>query len=552
MERDYRKEYEDNQRKLDALTDSFKADGTTHVYDSLMNTILTIGENGERANETTILGKEGRLSDIRMKTIPVPETDTDFKKQVEAQELTIDGLEERRNVVAPRGFIYKDRKHFITKEIPGMNLEKILGQGGMGVVYKGLLDFSKMTVFGLGLIRAAQETWIEAEEKNLGERTLAEIPKIRERKLLEAYEEKKKKTELIDEIFAFYENNNLGHLARFTPIDVVYKLVKKKYKNDRDMIRRFEREQLLAGYSNSSMAHAILAGKPNINLGETPFVCIEYLPNIMPFKAVKKLSAKTKLEISKIGAYALWSIMKMGGYHRDFKPDNFPIIPVKEQNLVIPKLLDYGLLGIEHKSIDSFHTVPGQSFFSPLFAAPEQAKKRYEPSSEIPINYQADVFSLGAYMYELMTLKSIYHNVPEEKKSSDGIALTLYENRHPPSVPELTKESIDDLTLEQLKETELIITAALQREVKNRYSHCGHVHDDLDSVLNGSHAKYAREISEKMGYNGFINGAYGNSTLVVDTSEIENVTIDTETNNNSKKKPGLKTRLLGMIGLKKK
>jgi serine/threonine protein kinase len=541
MERDYRREYEENQRKLDALTHSFKENGTTHVYDSLLNTIITIGKNNERAYETTILGKEGSVSDFQIKTIPVPEKDEDFEKLVKAQEMTIDALQERESVSASRGFVFKDRKNFITEEIPGMGLGKILGQGGMGAVYKGMVDFSKMTIFGLGLVRAGQEAWEIVQEKNLGERTLAELPRIREERFLEAYKKKKKKDLLIDEIFTFYEKNGLGHLARFTPIDVVYKLIQKKFKSDRDMIRRFEREQNLAGYVNEAMTHTIFAGKPNLQQGEPPFLCMEYLPNIMNFKEVKKLPPQVKVGIAMKGALALWSLKLMGGFHRDFKPDNFPIVNDKENDRLYPKLLDFGLLGIDNKPSEAFHTVPGQSFFSPLFAAPEQAKTYFETKVSVPVNYKADVFSLGAYLYELMTQRDIHHNIPEIQRSSQGVARALYENIYLPSPSNLESKNLEGLTQDQCHNIDLSITAALQRDLNNRYAHCGDMYNDLTHIIAGQPAVNAKRICENMGYANFMAGAYDTSGITV---------VEVRNEEPKKRKTGILKRTLRNLGLK--
>lgn len=539
MERNYRREYEENKRKLDSLTYSFKENGTTHVYDSLMNTIITIGKNNERAYDTTILGKEGSVSDFQIKTLPIPEKDEDFEMMVKAQELTIDALQERKEVTASRGFVFKDRRNFITEEIPGMALGKILGQGGMGAVYKGTIDFSKMTVFGLGLVRAGQEAWEIVQERNLGERTLAELPRIREERFLEAYKKKKKKDQLIDEIFTFYLNNNLEHLARHVPINVVYKLVQKKFKSDRDMIRRFEREQNLAGYVNEAMTHTIMAGKPNLQMGEAPFLCMEYLPNIMNFQEVKKLRPDVKVGIAMKGALALWALKLMGGFHRDFKPDNFPIVNDKDNNRLYPKLLDFGLLGIDNKPSDAFHTVPGQSFFSPLFAAPEQAKTYFETRSTVPVNYKADVFSLGAYLYELMTLRDVHHNIPEIQRSSQGVARALYENLYLPSPSNLSSKSLESLTENQCYNLDLVITAALQRDLNNRYEHCGQIYEDLNDILHKKPAANAKKVCEKIGYSNFMSGAY-------DTSGITVVEIRKE--EPKKRKTGIVKRTLRNLG----
>jgi len=83
-----------------------------------------------------------------------------------------------------------------------------------------------------------------------------------------------------------------------------------------------------------------------------------------------------------------------GLIHRDLKPANV-LIAVHDDALV-PKVTDFGLAKLQRKQT-SGHTRSGDTMGTPAYMAPEAIKNAKN------VDHRADVFSLGALLYELVT-----------------------------------------------------------------------------------------------------------------------------------------------------
>ncbi len=81
-----------------------------------------------------------------------------------------------------------------------------------------------------------------------------------------------------------------------------------------------------------------------------------------------------------------------GIIHRDIKPSN--LILDGEGRL---RILDFGLARLEGQ--ESL-TLSGDLVGTPLYMSPEQARRK-----KIPVDYRTDVYSLGATLYEMLTLR---------------------------------------------------------------------------------------------------------------------------------------------------
>ena len=85
---------------------------------------------------------------------------------------------------------------------------------------------------------------------------------------------------------------------------------------------------------------------------------------------------------------------KLGLVHRDLKPSNILVASIDGQPW--PKIADFGLAKALFES-GPIHTATGSSFGTPAYMAPEQ----FQDASRV--DARADVFSLGAILYELAT-----------------------------------------------------------------------------------------------------------------------------------------------------
>src|SRR5262249_6905884 len=123
-----------------------------------------------------------------------------------------------------------------------------------------------------------------------------------------------------------------------------------------------------------------------------PFLELEYLPGGSLARALDgtPMSAAEAARLVETLALAVAEAHRLGVVHRDLKPANVLLTADGE-----PKVGDFGLA----KSLASESlTHTGQVVGTPCYMAPEQAEARARE-----VGPAADVYSLGAILYELLT-----------------------------------------------------------------------------------------------------------------------------------------------------
>ncbi|MBY0572390.1 MAG: serine/threonine protein kinase [Undibacterium sp.] len=208
----------------------------------------------------------------------------------------------------------------------------------------------------------------------------------------------------------------------------------------------------------------------------TTFIAMEFLQG----KDLREILASGKrfsiVEAAGIAykiANALAYAHTQGVIHRDIKPANIFIV---ENNQ--PKVVDFGIARVPNRSLDE-HGQP-QTLFknnimgTPNYMSPEQA------SSE-PVTPLTDVYSLGAVLYEMLTMQKPFSATDFDK--------LLYNIIHK------TPKSPDIINPEVPEKLAYIVMKAMQKKTSRRYQGAAEMALSLNKFL--ARERRAKRIAEK-------------------------------------------------------
>jgi len=273
------------------------------------------------------------------------------------------------------------------------------------------------------------------------------------------------------------------YLALDTRLDrkVALKFLSADFTNDSGRVRRFQREARAA----SALSH------PNIvtiydtgQVGSTYFIAAEFVDGrtLREYMAGRQIPVSITIGIGAQIAGALAAAHDAGIIHRDIKPEN---VVVRPDGLV--KVLDFGLAKLaERSSPDSggsssrskFDTEPGLIMGTPRYMSPEQIRG-------LDVDNRADLFSLGAVLYEMLTGKVPF----DGPTTSDVIAAVLMKEAEP------LEQSMPGATVE----LQNVIAKALDKQRDQRYGTARELQEDLmalpqqpDQERPGHHLALAR------------------------------------------------------------
>jgi serine/threonine protein kinase/Tfp pilus assembly protein PilF len=171
---------------------------------------------------------------------------------------------------------------------------------------------------------------------------------------------------------------------------IVLKMIRPERSSDPGMVERFKKEINLA----SQITHENVCRIYDLGeIDEIKYISMQFIDgeNLKDFiQTSKRLSIESTIDITRQICQALIAAHKKGVIHRDLKPKN--IMLDKKGTAFV---MDFGIA----KSIDSEDTIkPGAIVGTPYYMSPEQAIGE-------KIDHRADIYSLGAIMYEMLTGK---------------------------------------------------------------------------------------------------------------------------------------------------
>lgn len=253
---------------------------------------------------------------------------------------------------------------------------------------------------------------------------------------------------------------------------VAIKVLPKKMSDNPDFVERFYRE----GKAAARLAHNNIVQA--IDVSESPegyhYFVMEYiegktLHDIMAPKPAgdgKSFSEAEALDICIQMADALAHAHRKGLIHRDVKPKNILLTPQG-----VAKLTDLGLARATDDK-EAAESEAGKAYGTPYYISPEQIR------GDIDIDFRADIYSLGATMYHLVTGRP-----PFEGETPSAV---MHQHLKQPLIP------ADHINTALSAGVGEIIDVAMAKKREERYESTEEFLEDLRAVRNNQQPKHAR------------------------------------------------------------
>jgi serine/threonine-protein kinase len=248
---------------------------------------------------------------------------------------------------------------------------------------------------------------------------------------------------------------------------VAIKILPKKFSTNPQFIERFYAEgRAAAALNHPNIVQAYDVGKA----GELYYFVMEYVEGRTVYDDIvthKRFGEKDAIEIVMQVAEALQHAHAKGLIHRDVKPKN--IIITREG---VAKLADMGLArAVSDKEMAEAEV--GKAFGTPYYISPEQIR------GEKNIGAQADIYSLGATLYHMVT-----GSVPFEGKNPSAV---MHKHLKAELVP---PDHVNPKLSAGISE---VIEMMMAKEPAKRYRNCRDLIGDLRAVREGKQPPIAHK-----------------------------------------------------------
>ena len=264
--------------------------------------------------------------------------------------------------------------------------------------------------------------------------------------------------------------------ARQVSLDrtVAIKVLPKRLSENQEFVSRFYQEgRAAARLSHSNIVQAIDVGSTADGFH---YFVMEYIEgktlyDLMlprPHGEGRSFSEAEALDVTIQIAEALNHAHQRGLIHRDVKPKNIILTPQG-----VAKLTDLGLAR-EVADKAAAESEAGKAYGTPYYISPEQIR------GDVDIDFRADIYSLGATMYHLLTGRAPF----EADTPSAVMHKHLKEPLRPP----------DHINTALSAGVSEIIEVAMAKDRDARYSSTKDMLEDLKAVREGQAPTHARRI----------------------------------------------------------
>ncbi|QEL19610.1 serine/threonine-protein kinase [Limnoglobus roseus] len=226
---------------------------------------------------------------------------------------------------------------------------------------------------------------------------------------------------------------------------------------DRQQLARFQDEaRAVAALQHPNIVQVYEAGEA----AGRPFLVLEFVSggSLADHLGGTPIDPRRAAELSRTLAQAVQHAHDRGIVHRDLKPGNVLLDPDGT-----PKVTDFGLA--KRLGDDSARTRTGTAIGSPSYMPPEQA------AGDRTVGPAADVYSLGAILYELLTGRPPFRG----QTVLETIRLV---SEHPPAPPSALQPGVP-------KDLEVVCLKCLEKQPDDRYPSAAALAADLDRYLAG-------------------------------------------------------------------
>ena len=261
-----------------------------------------------------------------------------------------------------------------------------------------------------------------------------------------------------------------------------------------EVLRRFDRErQVMAALDHPHIAKVFGAG----SVHGRPYFAMELVPAARPITDhcdAARLGVRGRVALLSLVCRAIDHAYGRGVVHRDLKPSNV-LVARADDGSAVPKVIDFGIA----KATDP--AARGGPPLTPLerptlgtweYMSPEQA----DPDGA-EVDTRADVYSLGAVLYELLTGTPPLD--PRELRSEPDEGRRRRVRHDVPPAPSKRLARVADpaqvaadrgtdpkqLARQLARELDWVVLRALEKERGRRYATPGGLADDLDRYLAG-------------------------------------------------------------------